>query len=99
MFRLLLVISLFFAPLIAHAEVLPRPALLQKYVERVPQNVVAQRIGQLLDLVPAGAAKAAAKATLKKDLDDAIDGRRTQIQNRFITPLDTDETNVDDSTF
>jgi hypothetical protein len=99
---ILIVCVLLMFPVASAAEVLTREQLLRLYVDRVPAETIAQRIGQLIDLIPAGPAKTTVKVTLKQDLADGIEAhRQSLIQNapayRVVGELATDATNVGDS--
>ena len=83
MLKTLLVAVFLLVPSLSHAETLTRAELLDLYVKMVPSELTAQRIGQLLNLIPAGSGKTTAHNTLKNDILNAVLARRAAVAERF----------------
>jgi hypothetical protein len=94
----LCVSGFFIASSSVDAEQRTRAELLLLYVQTVPDETVAQRLGQLLALVPSGA-QAQTKATMRQDLADVLATRKARAQEGCVAPMEQAETDLGDSTF
>jgi len=91
MWKLLLFVSVLVLPVSASADPYTKAELFDLYVEYVSPDVVSQRLDQLFTNLEPGAFKTSAKATLKQDLNDAIQAQIDAAQ----AILDTAQAGVD----
>jgi len=94
----LLVLGILFVPPPTSSEPLTRAELLELYARTVPPEIIAQRIGQLVNQLPA-ARKPAARAALRNDLEIALAQRKAAARNLIISPIEKSEIDLGESTF
>jgi tagatose-1,6-bisphosphate aldolase non-catalytic subunit AgaZ/GatZ len=84
-----LVLIILLTPLPVFADAMTKKEYFALYSQVVPSNIIAQRMEQLFDALPSGAAKTQTKTILKQDINDAL--------ARTSAPLQQIETDVGDT--